>query len=112
MKGGLVATAAVALALLALAAWNDLFSLKPTWRRRLLDGFGRLVAYAGKEAAACSPQDARTRRHPGRSPTARREFRRGAAGEAHGARVVNFFDGSCWIARSPLYGADWYSASR
>lgn len=108
MKGGLVATAAVALALAALAAWNDPFQPEADMAPppAQFDGFGRLVAYAGKEAAACPPQDARTAviLAIGQSNVA--NFGAARLASAHGARVVNFFDGSCWIARSPLYGAD------
>lgn len=108
MTRGLVVTASVALALAALVAWTDPFrpeadQAPPAAR---FDAFGRLIAYAGKEEAACPPQDARTAVifAIGQSNVA--NFGAARLASAHGARVVNFFDGSCWVARSPLYGAD------
>ena len=108
MKRGLVVTACVALALAALIAWIDPF--RPEADKAppaaQFDAFGRLVAYAGKDEAACPPQDARTAviLAIGQSNVA--NFGAARLASAHGARVVNFFDGSCWVARSPLYGAD------
>lgn len=108
MKRGLAVTACGALALAALAVWTD--PLRPAADKApppaQFDAFGRLVAYAGKEEAACPAQDARTAVILAIGQSNIANFGAARLASAHGARVVNFFDGACWVARSPLYGAD------
>ena len=68
------------------------------------DSLGRLSSYPGKKAVACPAQDARTAvlLLIGQSNTANLAAKKHAS--AYGARVLNFFDGKCYVARSPLLG--------
>lgn len=107
MKRGLAAAAAVACAGIAYVGWTTLRQPRPDAPPDAgFDKFGRLAAYAGKEAAPCPPQQARTAviLAIGQSNVA--NFGEARFVAAHGARVVNFFEGGCFVARSPLYGAD------
>ncbi len=107
MKRG-VAAALAALLLGALVVWGLLRSSAPDRapRSAAFDDFGRLVAYAEKEEAPCPRQDARTAVVLAIGQSNVGNFGAARFATAHGARVVNYFEGACWIARSPLYGAD------
>ncbi|MBL0730307.1 sialate O-acetylesterase [Piscinibacter sp. HJYY11] len=70
------------------------------------DPWGRLLAYPGKQAVACPVQDESTvvlivagQSNAANSGALRHTSR-------HGSRVVNFLDGRCFVAASPLLGAD------
>ena len=69
-----------------------------------IDSLGRLTSYPGKKAVACPAQDGRTAvlLLIGQSNTANLAEKKHAS--AYGARVLNFFDGKCYVARSPLLG--------
>ena len=108
MRRDLVITAAVALAISALVVGSDLWTPEPdkAAQSAAFDGFGRLVSYTGKEKAACPRQDPRTAVIFAIGQSNIANFGATRLAPTHGARVVNFFGGACWIARSPLYGAD------
>lgn len=70
------------------------------------DPWGRLLAYPGKQSVPCPAQDPSTlvlvvagQSNAANSGAARHRSR-------HGGRVVNFIDGRCFVAASPLLGAD------
>ncbi|MCB1540809.1 MAG: hypothetical protein KDJ25_08155 [Rhodoblastus sp.] len=108
MRRELVITAAAALAISALVVGSDLWTPEPdkATQSAAFDQFGRLASYAGKEKAACPQQDVKTAVIFAIGQSNIANFGATRLATAHGARVVNFFDGACWIARSPLYGAD------
>ena len=108
MRRDLVITAAVALAISALVVGSDLWTPEPdkAAQSAAFDGFGRLVSYTGKEKAACPRRDPRTAVIFAIGQSNIANFGATRLATTHGARVVNFFGGACWIARSPLYGAD------
>jgi hypothetical protein len=71
-----------------------------------LDPFGRLLAYPGKQPVPCPVQDDGTvvlvvagQSNAANSGAARQASR-------HGSQVVNFVEGRCFKAASPLLGAD------
>lgn len=109
MKRGLAAAAAFACVCGAYLAWTTLSQPRRDASAPAagFDKFGRLASYAGKEEAACPGQQARTAvvLAIGQSNVA--NFGEARFASAHGARIVNFFEGGCWVARSPLYGADY-----
>lgn len=108
MRRGLAAAAAVACACGAYLVWNAVRQPRPEAAAPAagFDSFGRLASYAGKEETPCPPQQPRTAviLAIGQSNVA--NFGAARFASSHGARAVNFFDGTCWVARSPLYGAD------
>lgn len=67
--------------------------------------FGRLVSYPGKKRIACPAQTARTRvlLVGGQSNAANKGGQRFAS--RHPGQVINYFDGQCFEAASPLLGA-------
>lgn len=69
------------------------------------DPLGRLSGYPGKVEVACPVQTGRTAvlLIIGQSNSANHGGQRYAP--PHGGKVVNFFDGRCYIAASPLLGA-------
>lgn len=69
------------------------------------DRFGRLVSFTGKTQVPCPKQGPRTEvlLALGQSNAANHAGQRYRT--AHGARVVNFFDGRCYLAASPLLGS-------
>ena len=69
------------------------------------DKFGRLLRYPGKVKISCPPQDATTAvlLVLGQSNAANYQGQRHQSADD---RVVNFSDGHCYIASSPLLGAD------
>lgn len=68
------------------------------------DALGRLVAYPGKQAVPCPPQDPDTAvlLLAGQSNAANFQ---GQRYQGEGGHVINFFDGRCYAAASPLLGA-------
>src|SRR5204863_5103717 len=66
---------------------------------------GRLTKFPGKQRIACPPQTGTTRvlLIGGQSNAANKGGQRQAP--AGGARVINYFDGACYVARSPLLGS-------
>ncbi len=69
------------------------------------DKFGRLLSYPGKHDTPCPPQDARTAvlLVAGQSNAANYQ---GQRYQSTDDRVVNFSEGRCYFAGSPLLGAD------
>jgi carbohydrate esterase-like sialic acid-specific acetylesterase len=69
------------------------------------DDYGRLVAYPGKISVACPAQTANTAvlLAIGQSNVANHAARRVTT--RYGRAVLNYFDGTCHIAASPLLGA-------
>src|SRR4051812_34896113 len=67
--------------------------------------FGRLTSYPGKQSVGCPPQTTRTRvlLIAGQSNAANKGGQRFAS--THGAKVINFFQGNCTVAQSPLLGS-------
>ncbi|HPG02340.1 MAG TPA: sialate O-acetylesterase [Rhodoblastus sp.] len=108
MKRGLVAATSAAILLGASMIWKQFVAPRPetTVAHAAFDKFGRLAAYPGKEKAACPQQSARTAVVFAIGQSNIGNFGAARLSTAYGARVVNFFDGACWIAGSPLYGAD------
>ena len=108
MKRGLVAATSAAILLGASMIWKQFVAPRPepTAAHAAFDKFGRLAAYPGKEKAACPQQNARTVVILAIGQSNIGNFGAARLSTAYGARVVNFFDGACWIAGSPLYGAD------
>jgi hypothetical protein len=70
------------------------------------DTIGRVVMTAGKRPVACPEQDAHTAviLTIGQSNAA--NYTSKAYSSRHGSAVLNFFNGKCYIASSPLLGAD------
>ena len=68
------------------------------------DALGRLVAYPGKQPVPCPAQDADTAvlLLAGQSNAANFQ---GQRYQGEGGHVINFFDGRCYAAASPLLGA-------
>ena len=68
------------------------------------DTYGRLAAYPGKKAVACPAQDRNTAvlLLIGQSNTGNHAEQKHLS--AFGARVLNYFDGKCYVAESPLLG--------
>ncbi len=68
------------------------------------DAFGRLTGYPGKKAVPCPAQDPKTAvlLLIGQSNTANHAEQKHTS--AFGARVLNTFDGKCYVAASPLLG--------
>ena len=106
--GGLMALAAVGAWLYAHDLWAD----NPTQDARTTapgvavhDSHGRLVSYPGKTEKPCPPQTARTAviLAIGQSNVANHAAARVAT--RHPAAVLNYFDGKCYVAASPLLGA-------
>jgi len=69
------------------------------------DRFGRIVLDREKAAVPCPPQTERTAviLAMGQSNAANHAGQGFAS--RHGAKIVNFFDGACYVAASPLLGA-------
>ena len=69
-----------------------------------IDALGRLVAFPGKQAVPCPPQDAETAvlLLAGQSNAANFQ---GQRYQGEGGHVINLFDGRCYLAASPLLGA-------
>ena len=69
------------------------------------DYYGRLMRWEGKVEVSCPAQDARTMvlLIAGQSQTGNHAGQRHAS--AHGERVLNYLDGRCFLAASPLLGA-------
>jgi hypothetical protein len=67
--------------------------------------FGRLVSYPGKQNIGCPPQTRGTRvlLIAGQSNAANKGGQRYAS--THGEKVINFFEGTCYVAQSPLLGS-------
>jgi hypothetical protein len=92
------------------SAW-PLPELKMLVRTRLnnasiqTDKFGRLLRYSGKTEVTCPPQDATTAvlLVLGQSNAANYQ---GQRYQSPDDRVINFSEGHCYIASSPLLGAD------
>ncbi len=65
----------------------------------------RLIKYPNKQEVACPKQTERTKvlLISGQSNSANHGGQRYAS--AHGDKVINFFEGRCYIAKSPLLGA-------
>lgn len=70
------------------------------------DKAGRLASSDQKKAIACAPQTDRTAvlLLIGQSNAGNHAGQR--FGSEHGERVINFFDGRCYVAASPLLGSD------
>ncbi len=70
------------------------------------DSYGRVISAAGKHQVACPEQDPGTAviLIIGQSNAANYATR--PYSSSHGDRVLNFFAGKCYIASSPLLGAD------
>ncbi len=68
------------------------------------DTYGRLTGYPGKKAVACPAQDRNTAvlLLVGQSNTGNHAEQKHTS--AFGARVLNYFDGKCYVAESPLLG--------
>ncbi len=79
-------------------------SLPSGWQSTSDDHF-RLTRFLGKTAIACPPQTDKTMvlLAIGQSNAANHQGQRYVS--AYGDRVVNYFDGKCFIAASPLLGA-------
>jgi len=92
--------AAFALACIAGASGHAADGVQPG----AVDSLGRLTSYPGKKAVACPAQDGRTAvlLLIGQSNTGNHAEKKHAS--AYGARVLNFFDGKCYVAQSPLLG--------
>lgn len=93
--------------------WPQLFALKATLSgpqplaesRYVFDSDGRLVADETKTPVACPKQSDRTAvlLVLGQSNASNHGGQR--YGSEHGAQVINFFDGQCLVAASPLLGS-------
>jgi len=68
------------------------------------DTYGRLTGHPGKKAVACPAQDRKTAvlLLIGQSNTGNHAEQKHTS--AFGAKVVNYFDGKCYVAESPLLG--------
>ena len=100
----LIAALAPAALLLACAAGAYGQAADASQQPAIFDAYGRLTGYPEKKAVACPAQDAKTAvlLLIGQSNTgnhAEREYT-----SAHGARVLNYFNGRCYVAESPLLG--------
>jgi hypothetical protein len=106
--GGLMVLAAVGAYLYARDLWPD---TQPRDARSTVSGVavhdshGRLVFYPGKTEKPCPTQTARTAviLAIGQSNVANHAAARVAT--RHPAAVINYFDGKCYVAASPLLGA-------
>ncbi len=67
--------------------------------------FGRLISYPGKQSVVCPVQTSRTRvlLIVGQSNAANKGGQRYAS--TQGAKVINFYQGNCTVAQSPLLGS-------
>jgi len=106
--GGLMALAAVGAYLYARDLWsgNPARDARTTASRAAVyDSDRRLVFYPGKTEKPCPPQTARTAviLAIGQSNVANHAAARVAT--RHPADVLNYFDGKCYVAASPLLGA-------
>lgn len=108
MKRGLVAATSAALLLGASIIWKQFGApaVEPAAAKAAFDRFGRLAGYPGKEVVACPQQNARTAVILAIGQSNIGNFGAARLSTTHGARVINFFDGACTVASSPLYGAD------
>lgn len=69
------------------------------------DALNRLIRYPNKQEVPCPPQTARTMvlLVSGQSNSANHAGQRHTS--QHGDKVLNYFDGKCYIAQSPLLGS-------
>ena len=102
MKRGMVAATSAAILLGASFVWKEFRAPAGV----TFDEFGRLTSYPGKRTIACPRPDARTAVILAIGQSNIGNFGATRFSTAHGARVVNFFSDACWVAGSPLYGAD------
>lgn len=100
--------------LLAFALGGSLLALTTPWSSgvsdllasdTMKDATGRLSRYAGKTEVACPAQDERTAvlLLIGQSNAANHAQRRMVS--RHEGKVINYFDGRCYLAGSPLLGS-------
>lgn len=68
------------------------------------DDFGRLVSHAGKVKVPCPQQGSRTAVFVIAGQSNAANFAGQRYTSAHGAQILNFFNGDCFIAASPLLG--------
>jgi hypothetical protein len=94
-----------AVSLLAFVLWRALRLPRLDAPEALYDSYTRLVAFPGKIAVACPRQDARTAIIIAIGQSNIANFAARLYQARHGDRVVNFFDGACARAGSPLLGA-------
>src|SRR5262245_43242481 len=92
--------------ILALAIGRASALPPPVAENIVTDSLGRVIATADKQRVACPPQDERTAviltiGQSNAANYASRPYR-----STHGAAVLNFFAGRCYLAASPLLGAD------
>ena len=100
----LAAALAPAALVLACVAGADSYSADLSQQPAVFDTYGRLTGYPEKKAVACPVQDRKTAvlLLIGQSNTgnhAEREYT-----SAYKARVLNYFNGKCYVAESPLLG--------
>ncbi len=96
-----LARAALALAYVVGASSHGAVS---SLQSAVFDTYGRLTGYPGKKAVACPTQDRKTAVFLliGQSNTGNHAEQKHAS--AFGAKVLNYFDGKCYVAESPLLG--------
>lgn len=69
------------------------------------DGYRRLIQFPGKQETDCPVQDDRTGVLLAFGQSNAANNAEGQLRTAHPAKVLNYFDGRCYVARLPLFGA-------